>query len=226
MKLIKLNKSIIFFQNNAAKFLNGLTSNSIDAPHNALLTIHGMIIATFDQLKLNEDEVVAVFEPDVVPNVLSHLDRYMKLSGVKAVPLTKNIYFDLNGEVKIEDEDWKIEQNKGNWLITDRVLESNVSDEDFTLFRLQYNIPVQGIDYKDDFLLNVSESTHVSFTKGCFLGQEPVAKVHNRSHPTWKLIVQYEDECSQEEKFKMTSKAADLETGRMKGFVFVKNSHP
>ncbi len=224
MKLIKLTKSIIKFQNNAAEFLNGLTSNTVEAPHNAFITIHGMMIATFDQLKLSDEEVVAVFEPYTVPGVLSHLDRYMKLSAVKAVPLTKNVYFDLNGDVTIENGDWKIEQSKGNLLITDRVLESNVSTEDFTLFRLQHKIPVQGIDYKDDFLLNVSESTHVSFTKGCFLGQEPIAKVHNRSRPTWKLVVQNEDECSPEEKSKMTSKATDPATGRIKGFVFIKNA--
>ncbi len=223
MKLKKLNKSVILFKNNAAEFLNGLTSNSITAPHNAFLSLHGMIIATFDQFKLNDDEVVAVFEPYVIQDVLRHLDRYLKLSGVKAMPLTKNVYFDLDGDVQGEDGEWKIEQNKGSLLITDRVLESNVSDEDFTRFRLQHGIPIQGIDYKDEFLLNVSESTHVSFTKGCFLGQEPIAKVHNRSKPTWKLVVKYLDECEVDEKSKMTSLVFDTSTGRAKGFVFIKN---
>lgn len=224
MKLIKLNKSIFLFQNNAAGFLNGLTSNTVEAAHNAFLTIHGMIIATFDQLKLSDGEVVAVFEPAVVPTILAHLDRYMKLSAVKAVPLTRNVYFDLDGDMKIENGEWKIEQNKGDLLITDRVLDSNVSADDFTLFRLRHHIPLQGIDYNDDFLLNVSESTHVSFTKGCFLGQEPIAKVHNRSKPTWKMTVKYLDECGNDEKSKMTSTVADPANGRIKGFVFVKNA--
>ncbi len=224
MKLYKLNKSIIHFQPHAVEFLNGLTSNTIEAPHNAFITIHGMIIATFDQLKIDDETVIAVLEPSVVPAVLSHLDRYMKLSGVKANQLSKNVYFDLDGNAKTENGDWTIQQNKGRLIITDRNLETNISEQEFTLFRLKNNIPFQGVDYKDDFLLNISEQTHVSFTKGCFLGQEPIAKVHNRSKPTWKLVVKTEDDCLPEEKAKMTSRIQDPETGKILGFVFVKNS--
>jgi len=71
--------------------------------------------------------------------------------------------------------------------------------------------------------LNVSENDFVSFTKGCFLGQEPIAKVHHRSRPTWKMVVRFEDESSVEEKVKMTSKTSDPGTGRILGFVFVGN---
>lgn len=224
MRLYKLNKTVLLFHPHAAEFLNGLTSNKIEARHNAFITIHGMIIATFDQLKLNDDQVVVVLENNLVTNVLSHLERYMKLSGVKAEILTKNVYFDLNRDGKLDNGDWTINQNQGRLLISDRSLEVNVSEEEFTLFRLKNNIPMQGIDYNDDFLLNVSESIHVSFTKGCFLGQEPIAKVHNRSKPTWKLVVRYQDECEAEEKMKMTSTIIDPATHRTMGFVFVKNA--
>ena len=91
------------------------------------------------------------------------------------------------------------------------------------MFRLKNRIPIQGVDYNDDMVLNVDEHDFVSYTKGCFLGQEPVAKVHNRSKPTWKLAVRYEDELSDEEKAKMTSKILDPQTKRAMGFVFVRN---
>ena len=82
-----------------------------------------------------------------------------------------------------------------------------------------------GIDYQaDDFILNIDEHTFISYTKGCFLGQEPVAKVHNRSKPTKKLIVKSQEDCTTEEKEKMTSKVKDPQTGSIKGFVFVKNN--
>ena len=51
-----------------------------------------------------------------------------------------------------------------------------------------------------------------------------MAKVHNRSKPTWQLVVRYEDELSVEEQAKMTSKAVDPKTSRALGFVFVKNT--
>jgi len=209
MKLYALNKTVFRLTNNVEQFLKGLTSNSLDKSYNAFLTIHGKIIATFDQIKIGEDEFLILMESAFVEAALEHLKRYIMLSGVKMEKLEKQVYFDLD---------------KKDLFLSDEVLEATVSPEQYTLFRVQNNRPVQGIDYTNEFLLNVSQTDYVSFTKGCFLGQEPVAKVHNRSKPTRKLIVKYEDECSQEEKQKLTSRILDPETNRKMGFVFVKNA--
>ena len=105
-----------------------------------------------------------------------------------------------------------------------RALSPIISDNEFTLFRLDHNMPLMGVDYQaDEFILNVNEHDYVSYTKGCFLGQEPVAKVHNRAKPSRKLVVAFEDECSPQEAAKMTSKAVDPQLGKAKGFVFISN---
>ena len=220
MKIYKLSKQVLSFQNNAAQFLNGLTSNSVEAPQNAFVNLHGRIIATFDQIKLNEEGVIVVMEENFVDAVLQHLDRYIRLSGIKVERLEKNTYFDLQGDA---DADWVVPQKKGIIIVTSKEILSNVTDEEFTLFRVGNNIPWLGIDYKDEFLLNVSGKDFVSFTKGCYLGQEPVAKVYNRSKPSWKLVVKSEADCSEEEKQKMTSKIFDPMADQFKGFVFIKN---
>ncbi len=222
MKLYLTHKTVLSFKNNPASFLNGLTSNTLEAPQNAFLTIHGKIIATFDQIKINDEEFWIVVETPLVEAVLNHLDRYARLSGVKMEKLAKKVYFDLDGDASLGPQDVTITQKRGRLVLTDQDLRSNVKDEEFTLFRLKNNIPLQGVDYTDDFLLNISEVDHVSFTKGCFLGQEPISKVHNRSKPTWKLTVKFEDECTQDEKQKMTSKTLDPESGKVIGFIFVK----
>lgn len=222
MKLYKLNKVILRIKNNAAQFLQGLTSNDLDKPQNAFVTIHGRIIATFDQLRLSDDEFIILVEEYFVDGLLKHIDKFVKLSGVKVERLKKNVYFDLESDEKLDAGDQTIPQRQGRLLITDKIFESNVSSQDFTLFRLKNNIPQHGIDYTDDFLLNVSED-FVSFTKGCFLGQEPIAKVHHRSKPSWKFLVKYEDECAPQEKEKMTSKILDPQTQRILGFIFTKN---
>lgn len=223
MKIYLLNRTVIKFQPNATEFLRGLTSNSLDKPQNAFLNIHGKIIATFSQIKINDDEFWIVLETPFAMAVLEHLDRYARLSGAKIEKLNKNVYFDLEANVDCQSQDVIIPQKRGRLILSDRKLETNVSEKYFTLFRLQNNIPVQGIDYREDFLLNVSEIDHVSFAKGCFLGQEPISKVHNRSKPSWKLVVKHEDECSEEENQKMTSKISDPATQKTLGFVFVKN---
>ncbi|OGX28143.1 MAG: hypothetical protein A3D10_07635 [Omnitrophica WOR_2 bacterium RIFCSPHIGHO2_02_FULL_48_11] len=224
MKIYKSNKTVLSLRNNAVAFLNGLTSNAMDKPWNAFVDIHGMIISVFDQLVLNEEEVLAVIDKDRVEAVLTHLDRYMRVSGVKAEKKDWNAYFDCEGNVPLAEGDYSIPQKKGRLIVTARQLHPTLNEKAFRLFRVQNNIPLQGVDFKvGEFLLNVSETDHVSYTKGCFLGQEPISKVHSRSRPTWKLMVKAESDCTDEEKAKMTSKVTEPGTRRIKGFVLAKN---
>ena len=219
-----LNKHVVLFRNNAVEFLNGLTANAMDKPQNAFVDIHGMIIAVFDQLILSEEEVLVVIDADRLDAVLTHLDRYMRVSGVKAEKKNVNVYFDCEGNAPLANGDYTIQQKKGRLIVTTRQLSPTMSEEQFRFFRVQNNIPLQGVDFKTgEFLLNVSETDQVSFTKGCFLGQEPISKVHSRSKPSWKLVVKAEDECSEEERVKMTSKVIDPATQKSPGFVLVIN---
>ena len=84
-------------------------------------------------------------------------------------------------------------------------------------------MPVQGIDFDEELLLNVANEEFVSYTKGCYLGQEIIARVHHRSKPPKKLIVKPLEECQPAEAARMTSKCVDPETGKMVGFIFVDN---
>ncbi|MCB9771426.1 MAG: hypothetical protein H6754_02615 [Candidatus Omnitrophica bacterium] len=223
MRIYRTAKKVLSINNKPEQFLGGLTANSLDKPRNAFVNIHGRIIATFDQLKINDEKFLLVIEGDFVQAVLDHVDRYARLS--KTIITLENFFvnFDLDGDYKLQNSEFAICQKHGQLILTLRDELVSVSEEEFTLFRLKNNIPLLGVDYKDEMLLNVSETDFVSFTKGCFLGQEPIAKVHHRSRPTWVLKVKFEDECTSEEKAKMTSKVLDSSTGRILGFVFVKN---
>ncbi|MDE2214678.1 MAG: hypothetical protein KGJ61_06120 [Candidatus Omnitrophica bacterium] len=209
MRLYKLNETVLSIKGNADAFLNGLTSNTLDAPHNAFLNQHGRIIATFRQKKISGEEFLISVPAVAADNLLKHLERYAKLSHVRLEAGPQKVYMDLDTAQTV----WGPQGHAGD-----------VTDDEFTLFRLDHQMPLMGIDYQaDEFILNVHELDYVSYVKGCFLGQEPVAKVHNRSRPTRKLIVQDELRCSAEEASQMTSKALDPKSGRIKGFVFVSN---
>ena len=222
MKLYPLSRTVLAIHNNAALFLNGLTSNAPDKPRNAFVNIHGRIVATFDQHRVSDDEFVIAVERAFVDPLLTHLDKYIRLSGVRVEKLDRYVYFDVEEtSAPSAAGTLAIPQKKGRLLISKTLMPAQVSDEEFRLFRLQNNIPLQGVDYRDEFLLNVSDEEFVSYVKGCFLGQEPIAKVHNRSKPAWKLVVRYRDECTEEERHKMTSVVVDPATRRPRGFVFV-----
>jgi len=223
MKIYRLDKTILSVRNNPVNFLNGISANTIDKPKSAFLDMHGKIVATFDQLKVSDDLVFVIIESKYYEQLLGHLDRFIRLSKAKVAKEDYRVYYDLDGNTPRQDEDYVIVQKAGRLLITKQDLPNSVSEEEFTLFRLKNRLPIHGIDYHNEMILNVDEDDFVSFTKGCFLGQEPVSKVHNRSKPTWKLAVKFEDECSEEEKVKMTSKIKDPLTERTLGFVFVSN---
>ena len=208
MKLYPLNSVVLSFRNNPVAFLNGLTTNDMTAPRNAFLNLHGRIIATFDQVKMSDDEIWIVVANSAAEPLAQHLDRYLKLAGVTMQKRDEKVYFDLD--------------HAAHLVVSQNEYPSSVSEDEFRLFRLNHNIPLHGVDYADEMILNVGYD-FVSFTKGCYLGQEFVSKVHNRSKPTWKMIVKAEDECSEEEKARLTSKVFDPQTGKTLGFVFVKN---
>lgn len=223
MKLRKLPKVVLSIRNNPSPFLNGITSNTLDKPRNAFLDIRGRIVATFEQTKISDDQFLIVLEEKFFNAVMSHLDKFIRLSKASVEKEDFSVYFDLTGEYKKSQDEFVIPQKKGQLVITRRDYPAQVSHEEFTLFRLKNQLPVQGIDYQDEFLLNVDEEEFVSYTKGCFLGQELVAKVHNRSKPSLKLAVKNEEDCTEEEKNRMTSKMVDPESAKAVGFIFVKN---
>ncbi len=224
MKLHSLNKVILRVSGNAERFLNGLTSNTMDAARNAFLNNHGRIIATFDQIRTGDDEFLIVLEPFALEPLMLHVKKFLMLNKTTAQPAQLNVYFDLDGSFKPSAGEYTISQKAGQMILTSQKFSMDVSQEEFTLFRLKNNIPLHGVDYTDELLLNIDEHEHVSYTKGCFLGQEPIAKVHNRSKPTWKLVVRAEDEVSPEERLKMTSKMRNPDNGKIFGFVFTKNT--
>jgi len=224
MRLFQLDKKVFSVTNGAEKLLNGLTSNDVNQPFNAFCNLHGRIVATFAQKKNGADEFLLVVAADAVKGLLEHLDRYIKLSKVGFVPKPDlNVYFDPDGDYKPGAGEVVIPETIGQYVITEQTLEPSFGKGTFTLFRLQNNIPLHCVDYFDDFLLNVDEEKYVSYTKGCFLGQEPISKVHNRSQPSWRLVVKYEGECNEEEKKKMTSKMEHPDNGKVMGFTFERN---
>ena len=160
---------------------------------------------------------------DFVPAVLAHLDRFARLSKVTLAKENLSVYYDVLNEYQPKENEYRIRQKSGQLVLVRNPLPHSMSAEEFTQFRLDQEIPLHGIDYGDEFILNVDEERFVSYTKGCFLGQEPVAKVHNRSRPTWKLSVKFENELDDESRKKMTSTAINPRTQQTRGFVFFRN---
>ena len=223
MRFYPLEKIVLEIDGQAEKFLNGVTSNSLDRPQNAFLDIHGRIVASFEQIKIKSEKYLIAIEKKFYDTLMQHLDKFIKLGGVRFLKTDYRVFFNLAGGYQNSADEYVIPQRKGELIFTGKNLTADVSPAEFTLFRLKNHIPLQGVDYAHEMILNVDENEMVSYTKGCFLGQEFVSKVYSRSKPSWKLLVRREDECTPEEKQKMTSGTFDPDTGQVLGFVFVAN---
>jgi len=224
MRIYRLDKIVFRVANNTEKFLNGLTTNALDRPRSAFVNMHGRIIATFDQIRTGDDEFMMVVDASTQANLTSHIQKFLTLNKTIAESTDRRVYFDLDNAYRPHEGEYVIPQKTGQMILTPKELDVNVSEDEFTLFRLKNTIPLMGADFqKDEFLLNVDEHEFVSYTKGCFLGQEPIAKVHNRAKPVRKLVVRSIDDVTDEEKAKMTSLVLDPQLGKMLGFVYVPN---
>ncbi len=64
-----------------------------------------------------------------------------------------------------------------------------VGEEAHNTLRIETGVPRYGIDFSEDnLLLEVGLKDAVSFTKGCYLGQEVVERIRSRGHVNKKLV--------------------------------------
>ncbi len=55
--------------------------------------------------------------------------------------------------------------------------------------RVEAGIPWYGADVtEDNFPKEARLDDHVNYEKGCYMGQEPIARMHYRGHPNWLLV--------------------------------------
>ena len=68
-------------------------------------------------------------------------------------------------------------------------LEANVEAEELEALRIAAGTPAWGKELDESVLPAEAglDKTHISFTKGCFPGQEPIARLHHRGHANRRL---------------------------------------
>ncbi len=188
-----------------------------------MLTPQGKIVAVFDQKLLDPDTCIWLADGYVAEDLRKKFAQYAPFSKTGWEEVNLPVYYDLDGDLEVSEDVeagvYVFPQEKGK-IVVGGEFEVSVSDEEFTRFRLDHDIPLHGVDFTDEMLLNVFPEGYVSYTKGCFVGQEVIARVHNLASPPKKLVVKYEDQCTEQEKARLTSKTPEVE-GRVRGFVFV-----
>jgi folate-binding protein YgfZ len=79
----------------------------------------------------------------------------------------------------------------GTVEVLDQTVAGTVSAEELERARIEAGVPAWGKELDDSILPAEAglDETHISFTKGCYPGQEPIARLHHRGHVNRRLRV-------------------------------------
>ena len=163
----------------AEDYLQRMVSNDVSALsvgercEALLLTPKSRVIAPLVVLRRGVDDFLLLTEPELGERVRAELTRFR---------------FAAKAEIEPEEhESWVV--LGGEEVLDERPPGEEVDGEAYERWRVEAGIPRWGREIDDSVLpaeAGLTE-THVSFTKGCYPGQEPIARLHHRGKVNRRL---------------------------------------
>lgn len=225
MSLYRLDSVVLELGPAADRFLQSYTSQSPASPRGAFVDAKGRAVAVYDTVRADPARTLLAVSSRVVERLERHLRIYLDLTGTRLTRTDLAVYWDLASEPaarpEADPDGWRLPKRAGSWLVTSRPVPSAADETAFRSFRWAHGLALQGVDYDDPMLLNLADDELVSYTKGCYLGQEIIARVHYRGKPPLRMTAVREKDCSPETAAAMTSRFTDPATGEVRGFTFL-----
>ena len=180
----------------AASLLQRMVSNDIEAlgPGEAcqalLLTAKARIIAPLTVLRRGPDDFLLLTEPSLGARVASELlrSRFAAKCAIEAEQHTTTVVLGEPPRGAIATADYGVSAYE---LLDADGLASPEEDSELERLRILARTPRWERELDDRVLPAEAglEERFISFTKGCYPGQEPVARLHYRGHPNRSLRV-------------------------------------
>jgi folate-binding protein YgfZ len=203
-----------------------------------LLTAKARLIAPLTVLRRNPDDFLLLTEPSLGDRVVQELLRFRFAAkcSIEAEEHSSTIVFgDPPPQGAVPTPDYGVPAYE--LLDAAAPPADPVTDEELERLRILARTPSWGRELDERVLpaeAGLEERT-ISFTKGCYPGQEPVARLHYRGHPNRGLrlleleagdLPAYDAELSFDGKVvgRITSAVAD--TGRVLALAFVRREVP
>jgi tRNA-modifying protein YgfZ len=185
----------------AADYLQRMVSNDVEALSDGeacpalLLTAKARVIAPFVVLRRADDDFLLLTEAALGEVLRAHLTRMRLRARCEIEPEEHESVLVFGGDVGFAT-DWP-----GAREALDAGLEPTLSEEELELRRIESRVPRWEREIDDRILPAEAglDETHVSFSKGCYPGQEPVARLHYRGHPNRGLRVVELDEVPEQD---------------------------
>src|SRR5689334_5288412 len=180
----------------AVDYLQRMVSNDVEALAAGeacpalLLTAKARLIAPLVVLRRGDEDFLLLTEPGLGETVRTQLAR-MRLRAQCEIEPEQHDSVLVFGASDGFATDWP-----GAREALDAGLEPTLSEDELELRRIESGVPRWERELDDRILPAEAglEDTHISFSKGCYPGQEPVARLHFRGHPNRGLRVVALDE--------------------------------
>ncbi len=179
----------------AADFLERMVSNEVaslepgEARPALLLTPKGRIVAPLRAVREGSDAFLLITEPELAETVASTLlrARFAAKCEIAVKPWQGYLHLGADPGEGFRSGDYGVEAYE-TWGEEER--EAADADE-LEPLRIEAATPVWGKELDEGVLPAEAglDETHISFTKGCYPGQEPIARLHYRGHPNRRLRV-------------------------------------
>jgi folate-binding protein YgfZ len=155
-----------------------------DACQALLLTSKARLIAPLVVWRRGEDDYLLLTEPELGAPVQALLTRMRLRAKCEIEPESHRSALVFGGEGIPTDFPGAAE-------VLDAELEPTLPAEELERRRIEARLPRWGRELDDRVLPAEAglDVTHISFSKGCYPGQEPVARLHYRGHPNRGLRV-------------------------------------
>src|SRR5215211_4479375 len=181
----------------AADFLERMLSNEVatlgvgSSQPALLLTPKGRIIAPLRAVRTAEDAFVLVTDsPDLARPVADSLliSRFASRCQIETRGWTGFVQLESEPEEPaVPIPDFGVEA----WEAWRAGAADGAGADELERLRIEAGTPAWGKELDESVLPAEAglDETHISFTKGCFPGQEPIARLHYRGHPNRRLRV-------------------------------------
>ncbi len=174
----------------AADLLQRIVSNDVlaaDSCEALILTPKGRVIAPLLVWRRGEDDFLVLTEPELGETVRAHLTR-MRIAAkceIESEEHTSAIV--LGGTEGIPTDDYGIPAVE----VLDGAVPADPADEELERLRILARTPRWGTEIDEGILPAEAglADRAVSFTKGCYPGQEPLARLQHRGHVNRSLRV-------------------------------------
>ena len=219
----------------AEDFLQRMVSNDVtqDVCEALLLTAKARVIAPLVVWRRAADDYLLLTEPELGDAVLRHLTR-MRLRAdvdISGEHHTSHVVF--GGEGGLPTDAYGTPAVE----LLDGDLAPTVDEEELERLRVLAGTPRWGREIDDRVLPAEAglDETSISFSKGCYPGQEPIARLHYRGHPNRGLRVlelgdgelpEYDAELSYEGKVVGRITSAVRDNGRVVALAYVRREVP